>query len=739
MISKRTDSDRKRLMKYFRTYFILTLVLAICLCSFVYLFSEKLMKDSIDETGYSSFSLLKHSHDTIFSQLEYTTRYLFESNQYKDFMEYYDRGSYSKMNEVIKNLNQIKASMPIIENICIYYPSHEYTLSYRQSVASVYSCHDSAFLLSLTESNPLTYRTYVRQVQYYFSTPTTVVTLVRPLSYSKVNGCESFVTIDLSFDTISKAFRDFVPATGSSLLIYSDSGTLISSLGRIYDYKTISSAMEVPGEEITSADIKLDGEHLRVYNVSNPSFGWTYFYVINADVSTMKLGNLRLIIVSLFAAISLIGIVYSWSQSKRLTKPLDAISKRIGSPDVDIYERIDSLIEQNAKISMELTQNLVLGSENQALHRMLTGIDSGMEPDGVPTLRLHEGETECAFFLLNMSSEKSVSMESLNHTLAAYGMRVMMKLYTDTHEIALLTASSGFETEKIRSSAKALQRIYGDEGDISVGVSKPFTSHDMLSEAYLQASMALGMRMVRGRGSVCGFLEIRNHVPPTYPYGIEMDLLKAFKQSDRNGILSSVGTFEKLLIDADASMHTVQDHYLQMFCTCQRLSLDMKSDVSEVIGAYSHHELLSLDYVGDMSTYIVNMLIAILDALENPADTGVNDLIGRVCDYIDSHLGDMVSLEALAHEFFMSPSALRTEFGRVMNMTIKAYTDKKRLEVAKEMLKNSNAKLQDIASAVGFSYAQSFIPFFKNATGMTPGEYRQSMRMNEINRRADEK
>lgn len=86
----------------------------------------------------------------------------------------------------------------------------------------------------------------------------------------------------------------------------------------------------------------------------------------------------------------------------------------------------------------------------------------------------------------------------------------------------------------------------------------------------------------------------------------------------------------------------------------------------------------------------------------------------------------------------MSPSALRNEFSKVMGMSVKAYSDLKRIQLAKKLLAESEEKVQDIAVHIGFTYVQSFIPFFKNSTGMTPGEYRQMVHKQKILER-DEK
>ena len=67
-----------------------------------------------------------------------------------------------------------------------------------------------------------------------------------------------------------------------------------------------------------------------------------------------------------------------------------------------------------------------------------------------------------------------------------------------------------------------------------------------------------------------------------------------------------------------------------------------------------------------------------------------------------------------------------------MGMSIKSYTDAQRLKLAKKLLENNSLRVLDIAGRLGFNYAQSFITFFKGATSMTPGEYRQMRNKEKI-------
>jgi two-component system response regulator YesN len=55
------------------------------------------------------------------------------------------------------------------------------------------------------------------------------------------------------------------------------------------------------------------------------------------------------------------------------------------------------------------------------------------------------------------------------------------------------------------------------------------------------------------------------------------------------------------------------------------------------------------------------------------------------------------------------------------------YVTQARLNRAKELLKKTNMKIQDIAGAVGFESAAYFSRFFKKETNVSPNEYRESV------------
>ena len=66
-------------------------------------------------------------------------------------------------------------------------------------------------------------------------------------------------------------------------------------------------------------------------------------------------------------------------------------------------------------------------------------------------------------------------------------------------------------------------------------------------------------------------------------------------------------------------------------------------------------------------------------------------------------------------------------FSKNMNGTVVQYITDCRMEKAKELLKNPQYRLYEVAEIVGYEDAKYFSKAFKKNTGTTPKEYRDSL------------
>ena len=97
----------------------------------------------------------------------------------------------------------------------------------------------------------------------------------------------------------------------------------------------------------------------------------------------------------------------------------------------------------------------------------------------------------------------------------------------------------------------------------------------------------------------------------------------------------------------------------------------------------------------------------------------------RICEYIDTHYFDELTVESLAAMCGLSHSTFSLNFYRRYQMTCKEYITTTRINAAENMLLFSNHDVSFIAHEVGYTDCSYFIRCYKKIKGITPKQARK--------------
>jgi AraC family transcriptional regulator len=108
-----------------------------------------------------------------------------------------------------------------------------------------------------------------------------------------------------------------------------------------------------------------------------------------------------------------------------------------------------------------------------------------------------------------------------------------------------------------------------------------------------------------------------------------------------------------------------------------------------------------------------------------PADGLSRARIRRLLDYIEQHLGEDLSLEAMAAEVELSPLYLVRAFRAAVGQSPHQYVVSRRVEHARRLLSGTATPIADIALAAGFSSQSHLSNWFRRIVGVSPAAYRK--------------
>jgi AraC family transcriptional regulator len=107
-----------------------------------------------------------------------------------------------------------------------------------------------------------------------------------------------------------------------------------------------------------------------------------------------------------------------------------------------------------------------------------------------------------------------------------------------------------------------------------------------------------------------------------------------------------------------------------------------------------------------------------------PSNGLSRERLQRVCDYIEAHLDDRLTLADLAGVACLSPYHFSRSFKQAVGIGVQRYVMQRRIERAKTLMRRTRQPLASIALEVGFADQSHLTGVFRRETGMTPGRFR---------------
>ncbi|MBL4936236.1 response regulator transcription factor [Clostridium sp. YIM B02515] len=184
------------------------------------------------------------------------------------------------------------------------------------------------------------------------------------------------------------------------------------------------------------------------------------------------------------------------------------------------------------------------------------------------------------------------------------------------------------------------------------------------------------------------------------------------------GMLSSAETSNPSIIQNSAvkMILIIREIYSEL----NIMSLPKDEDIKEII-LY----IINLKVLDEIKNLIKNESIKLLEHIKrNSSET--SPVIQQVIHYIKNNYQNEISIKTLSQKFNINPSYLGQVFHKEVGEPFSDYLTRIRNEKAKDMLLNTNLKINEIAQSVGYSDTSYFYRKFKEVFGISPNAMRSS-------------
>lgn len=552
---------------------------------------------------------------------------------------------------------------------------------------------------------------------------------------------------------------------GSTLLLSGDKQWKISSNGRRTD---LDMALE---NEYMSRGSKEDSflfsYQKAVYSVSISQFtrlGNTWVFLSAEPLSSITSPVLLISKVILFVSLGglLLALVLSWMGSRRIYSPLDRLFRKLSGghgreEHRNEFEWIemkwDSLTKEGENLRsrldlqlpvlregflMQLVQGYLFELTEANVKERLKQFDLDIESKQIGAMvvqmrvlnwekgaRFSQGDEELvAFAVGNIAKELGenigVPCDILNFHDLSLGLFLTMPQEWSSERSKARMRDFGNEMLQI------IQKILKLQAVIVMGNTTTQISHvPYLFEETRQLLNYWDLKDTNELIDVVEFHKTSSQLDFPYNFMLEKELIHAIRIGSEEEAVKLVRQFMDELTSAGLKKLVIQQGINQLLGSIQHNMLQSGINPIRMFeGANLFQELNQLNELGEMLRWLETRVIGTyVQELVGKQDFQLKQFIENVMLYIQDNYKTNLSLESYADHFGTSPYTLSRGIKQVTGINFIDYLTNLRIGQAKELLRTTTMKINEIADQVGYQHTY-FNRIFKKAEGVSPSQYR---------------
>lgn len=578
--------------------------------------------------------------------------------------------------------------------------------------------------------------------------------------------------IRLDNEKVSQMLRTMTPYEGGETFLLQDNGKLYSSAA--------GSSLESPfvtalREQIAKRDLASGSFFFKwnnaTYTVSYGKFSriadsWTYVSASPITSITQPVVFISKMIFAVSLSALLIAALLAWLASRSMYVPVNRLMNVLLAGKSVAEERDDefTLIErqwhhlhrESTELHTKLSEQLPYVKES-FLHQLLQGyLYAHSEEDLLRRMERYKWEVRdrrfivlyvqltgiaslegkfrggdeglVTFAAVNMIEElAAVHFEQSNtinfHDLAAGLLLIVPK------DVSYLDELHAFG-EELTVAMNQLLRM-----KVTIAISRPAEAISDIPLAFEGAKHAASYRNFNIDNQIIDMEQLNaggnNGGELQYPFTLEREFIQALRTGRETEAYELLDEFLAALSCTGAKAVDVQQGMLQLLGSVQHAIMVSGISPNQLFKCANLYEQLSQirEPMLILAWFREKVAAPFLRELVGRSDMQVKRLIEQAMVYLQQNYMTDISLDSCSDHIGTNPFFLSKSFKQVTGKNFIDYLTSLRMDKAKELLRESGLKINDVAEQVGYQHSY-FNRIFKKQEGMTPSRYRELSQAN---------
>lgn len=307
---------------------------------------------------------------------------------------------------------------------------------------------------------------------------------------------------------------------------------------------------------------------------------------------------------------------------------------------------------------------------------------------------------------------------------SGYELRV---IYLSSDSLLLLTETGSGTPEEVRECFANMQnKLESQHGILSfVSISQPFSDYRELPEQYRELVKLQKYLLIDGYGSCVNQEHIHNRKSADVVID-ESRVRKLLFKEDKEGACNYLEDLFINNVKEEVAVDTLYQLAIKMAVILQDIKTEYKlqrkkrmRDLLEVIDS-----IYRAEDIFEIKVLLIGEIVEIIDNLHTE-EVHYTPVVRQILAEVQSNYKEDMNLKTLAYKYHMNTSYLGQIFQKEVGCSISQYLSNTKNSIAKDLILNTNMRINDIAKEVGYLDTSYFYRKFKQCYGVSPASLRE--------------